>query len=292
MNLSVAIPWLLTLVTVGAGIWQFTTQQRQANRQPFLQKQLELSFEATEAVARLATETNPEEWEKARGTFWKLYWGPLSIVEDPEVESAMVDLGELIPSTSIKSQDLPMEFLQVPSYRLAHAVRELVLSSWQISLPPLDENRHVVSISWAVAVAELEGERSKAKLCTSFLKSVGNKDEIEIVRLSYDMGKSAANAVIDNLIKSLSAGEPLVQMANLKEWTAVASTAWKLCAMVPKHSDDGWARRPSNSVIRPRLKSSDYTKSSSIPDGEVRSAIRALLDDQRWPEFGQIMEAR
>jgi hypothetical protein len=42
-----------SLLTAVLGNWQFTAQQRQANRQPFLQKQLELSFQATE-TARLA----------------------------------------------------------------------------------------------------------------------------------------------------------------------------------------------------------------------------------------------
>jgi hypothetical protein len=56
----------LTLLTAGLGIWQFTAQQRQANRLPFLQKQLELCFQATETAARLASETDPVEWEKDR----------------------------------------------------------------------------------------------------------------------------------------------------------------------------------------------------------------------------------
>ena len=61
----------LTLLTVGAtlltilvGIWQFSAQQTQANRQPFLQKQLEVCFQATETAGRLASETDPKEWEK------------------------------------------------------------------------------------------------------------------------------------------------------------------------------------------------------------------------------------
>jgi hypothetical protein len=141
LRLTVVIPWILTLVTVGIGIWQFTTQQKQANRQPFLQKQLELSFEATEAAARLATETDASEWEKARATFWRLYWGPLSIVEDPAVEDAMVKLGELVPSKPLPKPDLPMKSLQIPSYNLAHAVRDLVLNSWNVSLPPLQDKR-------------------------------------------------------------------------------------------------------------------------------------------------------
>jgi hypothetical protein len=139
--LSVVIPWLLTLLTAVIGIWQFTAQQSQANRTPFLQKQLELSFQASETASRLATETDPVEWEKARLTFWRLYWGPLSIVEDRAVESAMVELGKLVPAQPVKEPELPMTRLRVPSYNLAHAVRRLVLDSWNVSLPPLQQTR-------------------------------------------------------------------------------------------------------------------------------------------------------
>jgi hypothetical protein len=35
INLTLAIPWILTLVTVAVGIWQFTAQQEQATQTPF-----------------------------------------------------------------------------------------------------------------------------------------------------------------------------------------------------------------------------------------------------------------
>src|SRR4051794_26434518 len=105
---SVAIPWILSVATVAVGVWQFSVQQSQANRQPFLQKQLELCFQATETAGRLASETDPAEWEKARLTFWRLYWGPLSIVEDRAVEGAMVELGRHVPDKPVTSPSLPM----------------------------------------------------------------------------------------------------------------------------------------------------------------------------------------
>lgn len=137
MGLSVVIPWVLSLVTVGVGIWQFSMQQEQANRQPFLQKQLELCVQVTDTVARLATESNPAEWEKARSAFWRLYWGPLSMVEDRAVERAMKELGRRVPPTPVQSPTLPMTELEISSYELAHAVRDLVLASWKVDLPAL-----------------------------------------------------------------------------------------------------------------------------------------------------------
>jgi hypothetical protein len=135
------VPWFLTIFTAAVGIWQFIVQQRQANRLPFLQRQLELCFQITETVGRLSSETDPIEWEKARVAFWRLYWGPLSIVEDRAVEREMVELGRLVPEKPVSSHDLPMSAIGVPAYRLAHAIRNLVLTSWQVNLPSLLEKR-------------------------------------------------------------------------------------------------------------------------------------------------------
>jgi hypothetical protein len=132
---------VLTLLTALVGIWQFTAQQQQANRQPFLQKQLELCFQATEVAGRLASESDPVEWEKARVTFWRLYWGPLSIVEDRGVERAMVALARLVPKDKVTPAELPMSSLGEPSYNLAHSVRKLILANWKVDLPPLQDER-------------------------------------------------------------------------------------------------------------------------------------------------------
>lgn len=140
-SLALIVPWVLSLLTVGVGIFQFSTQQAQANRQPFLQRQLELVFQASNAAAILATEPDPVEWEKARRTFWRLYWGPLSIVEDREVEAAMVVFGRGVPTAPVTADKLPMAELRQPSLRLALAARGLVLKSWGISLPELEVAR-------------------------------------------------------------------------------------------------------------------------------------------------------
>ena len=115
-------------------------EQRQANKRHFFEQQLELCFDAVEAASRLASEIVPAEWEKARANFWRLYWGKLSIVEDRAVEAAMVALGKIIPTKPVESLKLPMTSLQSPSYKLAHAARDLVLHSWNIEmLEPLQE---------------------------------------------------------------------------------------------------------------------------------------------------------
>ena len=145
-TITLVIPWLITIVGAAIGLWQFILQQQQANRQPFLQRQLELCFQASEITGRLSSETDPAQWEKDRVAFWKLYWGPLSIVEDQAVESAMVEFGKLIPSHPQPDLKLPMTSLGGPSYKLAHAIRGLVASSWQVNLPSLEGLR--TNLNW------------------------------------------------------------------------------------------------------------------------------------------------
>jgi hypothetical protein len=128
------------LALVGSLFSSWATQ-RQANREPFLKKQLELCFEASDTAGRLASEPDPVEWEKARRNFWRLYWGVLSIVEDPEVEDAMVKLGGLVPQQPANRAELQLKSLQDRSYGLAHAIRHLLLKSWNIDLPDLQDKR-------------------------------------------------------------------------------------------------------------------------------------------------------
>ena len=137
MQWTVILPWVLSVLTAGAGIWQFAVQQGQANKRPFLEQQLAISVETTDTAARLATETDPVEWDKARASFWRLYWGRMSLVEDRGVESRMVEFGRLIPMGPIAADKLPQENLQVPALNLAHAQRQLILESWGVKLAPL-----------------------------------------------------------------------------------------------------------------------------------------------------------
>jgi hypothetical protein len=124
---------VVTLAAVLVGFWQFYAQQRQMNQRPFFQRQLELCFQASQTVSRVATEVDPIKWEQARIAFWRLYWGPLSIVENQAVEAVMVELGRIVPIHPVSSE-LPMESLQRLSLELAHQVRALVAGSWDVTL--------------------------------------------------------------------------------------------------------------------------------------------------------------
>ncbi|MGB8817120.1 MAG: hypothetical protein WCC66_04275 [Rhizobiaceae bacterium] len=138
MNYATIVPWMLTLVSLTVSAWQYNATTRQKNLEPFLKTQLEFTLKATDSLASLAVETDPAKWEESRKTFWKLYWGSLAIVEDKEVEKAMVRAGALVPKLPVASPVLPMTSLNTASLDLAHKARALILNSWGAELPPLD----------------------------------------------------------------------------------------------------------------------------------------------------------
>src|SRR5262245_46171795 len=61
---------------------------------PFLERQLKLYTEASQVAAAIATTGDNSERSKAAKRFWELYWGELALVENQDVEAAMVALGD------------------------------------------------------------------------------------------------------------------------------------------------------------------------------------------------------
>ncbi len=141
---QVLVSALIGASTIGAGIWQFSEDSRRRaenaqfeSRKPFLVKQMELCFQASEVAATLASSTNLENWRQAKETFWMLYWGPLSVVETPlggeqgPVEKQMVVFGGVLEPLQ-DNPTLPLESLEQESLDLAHKCRELIFDSWEI----------------------------------------------------------------------------------------------------------------------------------------------------------------
>ncbi len=148
---QVLISALIGAGTIGVGIWQFSEDSKRRadiaqfeSQRPFLVKQMELCFQASEVASTLASSTNLDNWRRAKETFWMLYWGPLSVVEKPlsgkrgPVEEQMVVLGKLLEpldSPTLPLKDLEQDKsikLKQESLKLAHKCRELIFDSWEI----------------------------------------------------------------------------------------------------------------------------------------------------------------
>ena len=104
-----------------------TAVQKIAASQPFLERQLKLFEEATQTAAFLATVPDSPERPKKLERFEQLYWGELALVEHGPVESAMVRF-----RTGLKA-GVPAEELQQLSLGIAHACRDELAKSWNVS---------------------------------------------------------------------------------------------------------------------------------------------------------------
>ncbi len=134
---KIVVPGLLTFATLCVGIWQYVDKAAQANREPFLRQQLALAVEASEVAGTLAASSDPQKWQAAQARFWVLYWGPLAIVENIEVEQRMVEFGKLVPRPGTEVPKLPMPGLTQAALRLDYALRTMILTAWKIDLSHL-----------------------------------------------------------------------------------------------------------------------------------------------------------
>ena len=130
---TLGITGLLGAATIIFGSYKFYGELRHSARKPFNDMQLELSVEASKVVSVLAFVDDEEKWRKAREDFWKLYWGPLAIVENDEVAKVMIAIGEKIPIEG-DVPALPATDLKNLSIKLAKAIRNQTANSWGIGL--------------------------------------------------------------------------------------------------------------------------------------------------------------
>ena len=130
-------------IAVGIGLYQYITTSSQTARQPFLEKQTELCFKASETVARIATTDDPVEWKKSLEEFWVLYWGPLAIVEDKTpgksqeysiVSKKMIDFGNKINEIQDPLKHLPATELTRYAIQVSKACQNLVTSWWDTGI--------------------------------------------------------------------------------------------------------------------------------------------------------------
>ncbi len=107
-------------------------------KDPFVKMQTELSVAASTAAAALASSQDEGSWLKAREDFWRLYWGPLALVEDRDLERAMVEFGSHVPpNITFEERPTNLGFL---SLNIAKAARSEMASAWNPDFEPNKNN--------------------------------------------------------------------------------------------------------------------------------------------------------
>ena len=106
--------------------------QREAKK-PFYEQQLALYLEATNVTSRISEPRSEDDKRAAIVRFWQLYWGPLALVESPEVASAMVAFKNVLLDTTITDEDKATQ-LRGKTIDLAHKCRDSLKESWDVEL--------------------------------------------------------------------------------------------------------------------------------------------------------------
>jgi hypothetical protein len=122
---------LLAAIGAGFGLYEYVDGVQRESKRPYWERQVALYFDATSAAATLATSGDEPERKKAAAEFWRLYWGPLAVVEDPQVEAAMVEFAKCI------DKPCPQDQLQRLSLALAHTCRNSLRTSWKLTFEEL-----------------------------------------------------------------------------------------------------------------------------------------------------------
>jgi hypothetical protein len=112
-------------------------QQAEAAR-PFLALRQQRYAEVVEAAAVLANagDHSPADLAKAKKRFRQLYVAELSLVEAQGVEQAMIDL-----ATAVDPPLTRFTPAQNSAYRLAHALRDSLVRSWNVPEGVVDNPR-------------------------------------------------------------------------------------------------------------------------------------------------------
>jgi hypothetical protein len=117
------------------GVFQFYRSTELSFRRPYWEKLLALYIDACSSASVIGTTASEVEWNAARATFWRLYYGPLCLVEDQKVEEAMVVFGTALESMSFESRN--PKVLTSLSLELAYACRNSIRSDWRVPLEVL-----------------------------------------------------------------------------------------------------------------------------------------------------------
>jgi hypothetical protein len=126
--------WLKIAAALGAsvafvvGVIQYISNNNNEFRKAIWKEQYALYQEACASAAAIANANRLEDVKDQRESFWRLYWGRLSILEHPNVKHAMMNYGSELKKVENGKQ--PPSALQSSSYSLARACRESLRQTW------------------------------------------------------------------------------------------------------------------------------------------------------------------
>jgi|SRR6185369_7676268 len=150
-------------VGIFATLWQYISnsshEREEAAREyqkSYYQAQMNVYAEAVDATAVLSTTTDSSEYSKARGKFFQLFWGRMTMFENKCVEGRMVEFRKLLLKFELKDYSrvafpdacsslictydtVDQVTLRKASLKLAHECRTYTIRTW---LPKEEQEKY------------------------------------------------------------------------------------------------------------------------------------------------------
>jgi len=137
-------------IAVIGGLWVLHTypeSREKEFRKSYWDKQMSLLFDATEITAQIATlPPGDSTRDTAIAAFWKLYWGPMTVVESKcercdSVDQAMIAFGRCLsdPADGKSKENCSTRELEQRSITLGKAARDSIGASWDKKLESLTQ---------------------------------------------------------------------------------------------------------------------------------------------------------
>ena len=161
----------------------------------------------------------------------------------------------------------------------------------------------MAEVTWAEAVAQVAGVRTKAETSAELLKKYGDGGHIARGQLIYADAKGEADAVIAGLIVALSAKEEPESLSSLQERVERAVTGLAQLrnlaeSQLPKLEGTrdfdlgGILKGAIDALQKPLLDAVAALYSNYRADNELtRKTIQTQLEASRWPDFAGVKEA-
>jgi hypothetical protein len=162
---------------------------------------------------------------------------------------------------------------------------------------------HAQAIGWPEAVGRLAGERSKAETCRDALKGHGNPDQIARGRVMYGTAKAEFDAVIAGLTVVLGEGDKPESLSAINARLEQGASGlkqfcdWVAPLVPPDEGRRGVVTDIAKGAIEPVVKAlsegvaalyNNHRKDKAL----TRQTIQTQLEAAKWPDFGEVKEAR
>ena len=162
----------------------------------------------------------------------------------------------------------------------------------------------MAEMTWAEAVAQVAGARTKAETSVELLKKYGDSGHIARGQLIYSDAKAEADGVVAGLIVALSAKEEPESLSSLQERVERAVTGLVTLrnlaeSQLPKLEGardfdlGGILKGAIEALQKPFLDAVAALYTNHRTDNELtRKTIQTQLEAARWPDFDQVKVAQ